>query len=379
MLVTETVYDDLVVGAGIIGLAYAYHLAKRGRKVLVCERNPKAIGASVRNFGMIWPIGQSIGPNRDLALRSRDIWLDVATTSGIWHERTGSLHLAYQSDELTVLEEFIGLSAGIPEAPVLLNPQEVAAKCSVVVQSGLLGAIWSASEVCVDPREAVRSLPAYLHESFGVEFSFGEQVLNFWEKIAVTSLGSRRANRIWVCTGDDFLTLFPEAFHAAGLYRTSLQMLRTSPLPDIHIGPLLAAGLTLRHYHSFESCRSLQPLRDRVSRDTPWFDKYGIHVMASQHGSGEITIGDSHDYDDFGPFSSEEIDQLILNYLTTFLELPPNSIASRWQGIYCKHPTDQYFVGRPAGNAVITTGLGGAGMTLSFGVAEQAITSVLGA
>jgi glycine/D-amino acid oxidase-like deaminating enzyme len=45
--------DDVVVGAGILGLAHAYHLAKRGRRVVVVERSPKAMGASVRNFGML--------------------------------------------------------------------------------------------------------------------------------------------------------------------------------------------------------------------------------------------------------------------------------------------------------------------------------------
>ncbi len=34
-----TNYDDGVVGAGIIGLAHAYALARRGRKVAVFERN----------------------------------------------------------------------------------------------------------------------------------------------------------------------------------------------------------------------------------------------------------------------------------------------------------------------------------------------------
>ena len=99
-------YDDAVVGAGILGLAHAYHLARRGRRVIVFERNPRAIGASVRNFGMLWPIGQPIGPLRRLAARSLQIWLEVLESSGLWHERTGSLHLAYRDDEAQVLREF---------------------------------------------------------------------------------------------------------------------------------------------------------------------------------------------------------------------------------------------------------------------------------
>ena len=65
--------DIAVVGGGIIGLAHAYVLARKGKRVVLFERGHRATGASVRNFGLIWPIGQPAGEMLRMALRSREI------------------------------------------------------------------------------------------------------------------------------------------------------------------------------------------------------------------------------------------------------------------------------------------------------------------
>jgi glycine/D-amino acid oxidase-like deaminating enzyme len=143
---------------------------------------------------------------------------------------------------------------------------------------------------------------------------------------------------------------------------------------QLRLGPMLAAGLTLRHYKCFQDCPSLAMVKARVSRENPDLDRYGIHVMASQNGQGEIVIGDSHEYDQqVAPFDKPEIDRLILEYLHTFLNVPRLNIAARWHGMYVKHPTEPYVVARPAPGATIVAALGGAGMTLSFGLAEQVV------
>src|ERR1700761_1816150 len=109
----------IVIGAGIVGLATARALASRGYGVTVFERNEQAVGASIRNFGMIWPIGQATGPLYDRAMLSRSIWKQVCTEAGIWHNEVGSLHLAYHDDELQAIKEYVEVNQQFRDCALL--------------------------------------------------------------------------------------------------------------------------------------------------------------------------------------------------------------------------------------------------------------------
>ena len=367
-------FDDAVVGAGVLGLAHAYHLARQGRRVVVFERSSRACGASVRNFGMLWPVGQPAGDMHDMAMRSREFWLEVLGRADLWHEQTGSLHLAYEPDEAQVLAEFCGKPENGCE---LLTAEQVAARSPAVKTAGLLAGMWSPTETCVDPRQVIARLPAWLEREFGVQFEFDTAVTSYNQPTVTAGGKAWQAQRLFVCSGDDFQTLFPETYAGAGLLRCKLQMMRSQSYAGrLKLGPMLAGGLTLRHYKNFQDCPTLKTVKARVARDTPEYDRYGIHVMASQNGSGELILGDSHEYDaDIEPFDKPEIDRLILDYLHTFLNVPDLHVAARWHGIYAKHPTDSYFVAQPTSGATVATCVGGAGMTLSFGLADQVVRS----
>ena len=227
-----------------------------------------------------------------------------------------------------------------------------------------LGALYSRHEVIVDPRRTIATLPAFLTERYGVEFQFNT---------AVRDLTKIEADYKIVCAGDDFQTLYPEIWTALGITRCKLQMMRTAPQPGgWRLGPALAAGLTLRHYESFRGCSSLGLLVERFRTTMPDYEKYGIHVMVSQTSLGELTIGDSHEYSlAVDIFDKPEIDELILKYLATFAEFPNGGIVQRWHGVYAKHPDMTYYTTEPESGVRVLTTTGGAGMTLSFGLAEH--------
>jgi len=369
-------YDVAVVGAGIMGLALAWVAARDGKSVVVFERDRQSVGASIRNFGMVWPIGQPPGAMHAMAMASRGHWCRLAQQAGFWLSECGSLHLAHREDEWNVLQEFAAAAPSLGFDCQLLTPGEVRSKAAAANPDGLRGGLWSPTELAVDPRQAIRLLPEFLHASLGVQFHFSTQVGDVKTGVVTTSAGQTvTADQILVASGSDFETLFPAAFAASGLRRCKLQMMRTGTQANgWRIGPHLAGGLTLRFNANFAHCPSMTRLRQRIAMEAPELDRYGIHVMAAQNQDGEVILGDSHEYgDDVTPFDKHEIDVLMLRELRALVRLEDWTIAQRWHGIYAKHPSLPYVENTSLPGVKLVTGLGGGGMTLSFGLAERLV------
>ena len=366
----------IVVGAGIVGLATARSLALKNYKVEVFERHPKAQGASVRNFGMVWPVGQPLGQLYERAIKSRSIWLEMAREGKIWHGETGSLHTAYLPEEMAVVEEFASKN---PQYEVL-TPQETVNKSEAVVEKELLGALWSDQEVIVDPRQAICVLAEVLEEKYNVSFHWNKAVTEVFYPQVKAGNKTYEADLIYVCSGSDFETLFPDEFEETGITKCKLQMMRLVSQPDgWRIGPALCGGLSLVHYSSFTAMESHAALKQYYDQKYANHLKWGLNVMVSQNGMGELTIGDSHEYGlDLEPFNKKEIDDMILQYLATFARFKDWTINSHWNGIYSKmQDGSTEIILTPQDGVTIINGLGGAGMTLSFGLAEEVTAAVL--
>jgi len=372
------VADLAIVGAGIIGLAHAYAAAKRGLRVVVFERDPRANGASTRNFGMVWPIGQPSGPMLQMALESRALWLEILERTRLPYRPDGSLHVVYREDEAAVAREFAERAPGLGYSCCWLDREGVLERSKAVNPDGLLGGLYSPIELTVDPPRTIAALPEFLAEQHGVAFRFGTAITSI--NLPTIESGGERWSvaRAIVCSGADFETLYPESYRCAGLTRVKLQMLRTVPQPEgWQMGPALAAGLTLRFYPAFGVCESLPALKRRIAQETPEYDRWGIHGLVSQTSCGELTLGDSHEYGlSVDPFNKEEIDRLMLGYIEGFLRAPDLSIAQRWHGVYAKHSEQPYLRLTPAPGVEIVTSPGGSGMTLSFGLAEKTLAGM---
>ena len=199
-------FDIAIVGGGIIGLAQAWERAKKGQKVILFERNPQAQGASIRNFGMIWPIGQPTD-SYPVALKSREIWLELAEKANFWAAPTGSLHLAYHEDEWAILNEFHALYHNKPYSIELLTPEMVSQKSAAVKTKGLFGALFSSTEVNVDPRQAVWQMHKYLKEVLNVHIEYKTVISAIDFPRLYSGKKVWQAEKIILCTGEDLETL----------------------------------------------------------------------------------------------------------------------------------------------------------------------------
>jgi FAD dependent oxidoreductase TIGR03364 len=283
----------------------------------------------------------------------------------------------YHDDELAVIEEFVSANHGLRECAILTKGQTTD-KSPASNPKGLMASLWSPTEIIVDPREAIEKLPAYLAGKYGIKFHFNKAISRIENLKAFSGKDVYEADLIVVCSGADFETLYPETFIESGITKCKLQMLRTiAQDDDWKIGPALSGGLTLTHYGAFDICPSLPKLKARVEKEMPEYVKWGIHVMISQNGLTEITIGDSHEYGlVFDPFDRDEVNQLIMYYLHKFTQIQNLEIGQTWNGIYPKLKGKTEFVTSPESGVTIINGLSGAGMTLSFGLAEEVVSAL---
>lgn len=365
--------DVVVVGGGIVGLAFAWEAARRGQRVTLLERGDIARGASIRNFGMVWPVGQPSGERHALAMRSRSRWLSLRDAGVLWALECGSLHVVFEQDEAQVLAEFAARAPAVGVPCTLFDGAE-AARRFPAIPADAAAVLWSPSELAVDPPRALPAIAAHLRTCHGVDIRFSTVVVGIDMPCVLSASGERfEAPLVLVCGGADFETLFPDLWAASGTRRCKLQMLRTQPQPHgWRIGPHVAGGLTLAHYAGFEICPSLPALKRRLAAALPHHHAAGIHVMASQNEAGEVILGDSHDYArPLDPFDARDIDDLVVAYARQMLRLPEWSIAARWHGIYATWPHGVHFTAQPQPGCFVMGSPGGAGMTLSFGLAER--------
>ncbi len=366
-----------IVGSGIIGLSHALAFARQDCEVTVFERDITPLGASIRNFGLFWPIGQEREMLGTID-RSKQIWHDIIDQANIPINKCGSLLVAMQLDELEVISEFFDLEKNLRSGLNLLSRNELSLNFKYLRTGKLLGALRSAEEFVIDPRTAIPSIITYLKSRFGVHFRFNTIIREASSGYLFSDDKSFPVDIVVICSGDEFGMLLPQQFSESGLQKCHLQMMKAATAPHIELKSVFCGGLSMLRYQSFASCKTLKTLRHRLNEELPNIIDAGVHVIVAQNPVGDLVIGDSHLYQSQKPVGIDQgINKMIINYLEKFAQLPHFEVTEYWQATYALHPRQMHYFEQAGQNIWISTGFGGAGMTLGFGQAEENVVSIM--
>ncbi|MBC3192448.1 TIGR03364 family FAD-dependent oxidoreductase [Pseudonocardia sp. C8] len=371
----------MIVGAGVVGLAHAVEAVDRGLSVTVLDRDERAVGASVRNFGHGCLTAQT-GEALEYAHRGRDTWLRLGKEAGFGVAECGTVVVARSAEERAALDE---LAATRGDDVVLLDPAQVTDRIPVA-PDGLHGGAFLPRDLRVEQRRAVGAIAAWLDGRLGAEVRFGCPVLGIDGSGATgatgdgpvtvrTGRGDVRARHVIVCVGHDLDRLFPALADEAGLRRCVLQMLQVRTSTPVDVGPAVLTGSSMLRYPALAATEGARALRARWRSERPELLDAVVNHMLTQLPGGDLVVGDTHAYDRTpDPWSHERLDDLLLAETRALLGTGLQ-VTRRWQGVYADAPGE--FLIRPAGPATTAvTVTSGIGMTTAFGLAPAVLDTL---
>ena len=199
--------DVLVVGAGIMGVSTAYHLARLGAgRVVVLERDTVCSGSTALASG---------GIRHQYANR---LGVELTTHSIVTYERFreefgvdpnfrqhGYLILIATEDELTTARRSVALQRSLGVDVELLDPAAIRALCPYLNTDDLLGATYTPRDGYADPYLCTTAIAARARD-LGVVIEQGCPVLGFvrhGDRVTgvTTAAGPREAGAVVIATG----------------------------------------------------------------------------------------------------------------------------------------------------------------------------------
>jgi FAD dependent oxidoreductase TIGR03364 len=364
-------YDVAIVGAGIVGLAHALAAARQGLRTVVIDRDEQAVGASIRNFGFVTVTGQQSGECWRRAMRSRDVWDEVARPAGIPVVHEGLILVARRPEAVPVLEAFCKTEMG--EACAMLTPE--AARRKIPVLTGeISAALFSPHERRVESRDAIPRLAAWLETAHSVAFLRNSSVRAVETGRLDTSSGVINAKYIVTCPGDDLATLFPGRLAHFGVGRCKLQMLRLRPRRPVTLGAAVMTDLSLIRYLGYAELPEAAPLRARLSAEQAEHIAAGVHLIAVQSEDGSLVVGDTHVYGHtLDPFSNARFDELVLDEFDAVFPGLAYDVSERWIGTYASLDDRLVLVDTPLPNVRLVVVTSGTGASTAFAIGEETI------
>lgn len=149
----------MVIGGGVIGLSIAWRAAQRGLRVVLADPDPGQ-GATHAAAGMLTPIAEAAYAERELFALGRDSLarypafaaeLEQVTGLPTGYRQTGTLQVAYDADDLAVIEEFRALQDSFGVRTSQLTARECR-EAEPMLDPSVRGGLIATEDGSVDPR-----------------------------------------------------------------------------------------------------------------------------------------------------------------------------------------------------------------------------------
>lgn len=179
----QRTWDVAIVGAGIIGLATAFELARRGREVVVIERDQPGQHASTVAAGLLGTAALPIGEQDDIyplkldSLRRYAAFVaavESASGRSAGYRDDGTLWLARDADEDAMLDKLLSERIDRGLSARRITASEVHA-LEPNLETDVCGGLIVDDDVQVDPRQLLPAL-AVAAESSGVQIISNQPV-----------------------------------------------------------------------------------------------------------------------------------------------------------------------------------------------------------
>jgi len=376
----EKEFDFAIVGGGIMGTSFAYHLLKRGYSVALFDKNYTPTEASVRNFGQVVPSGFGAEWQK-YGISSMEIYRSIQKEAQLDLNEEGSLYIASNDEEIRLIEELNAINQANQYDSIVLDKTDINKLYPEIKQSYAKAALHFPLEIQVNPKTTVARILHWLKEKNRLDY-FNNVTIQDIEvssnKIHLTDnfKNEYTAKKVMICTGHDFKTLFPEIFLNAGLKTVKLQML-SGIANNTKIKGSILTGWSIRRYECFQECPSYQQI---IAQEDPnSFQRlHGIHILAKQEADGTIILGDSHHYAPHGPNAGStdyedfvNVNDFVITEAKKILNIEHFELRNAWAGLYSQCTDKPIFVENISDDITVVTGIGGKGMTASLGYTQE--------
>lgn len=205
------IVDIVVIGAGIVGCATAYELARRGASVQIVDDRPAGMGATQASAGVLAPYieARGEGPLLELTARSLDLFDElvarVASVSGtpVAYRRTGTLDVALNDEAMRRLRRSADLLARRGVAAEVVDAAG-ARLAEPLLGDGILGGLLIPSQGYVAATELTRALAAAArhHGAQFIEHGRVRRIVEHGSELSVeTERGTLTGHHVVVAAG----------------------------------------------------------------------------------------------------------------------------------------------------------------------------------